>query len=169
MHSEDFRPHVCIVFGHQKRRFSKPVPRVEFLEKAGLNFFCVWKDEKRGFRIRRCQTSYSPCHKRDAIETTQKIISLFQNIQIRVDEACVVSYYYGHTTMRKVIHEPIKSHDSRWFLVQSLLENYGLWEYGQWKWHGTIFCLSLASDFPRNFVWNGRLKHSTFLKKTNKQ
>lgn len=47
MHSADFRPHVCIVFGHQKRRFSKPVPREEFLEKAGLNFFCVEGRKKR--------------------------------------------------------------------------------------------------------------------------
>ena len=110
IYSADFRPHVYIVFGHQKRRFSKPVPRVEFLEKAGLNFFLCVEGRKKRFS----NTTMSNIIQRmpQTIETTQKIISLFHNIQIRVDEACVVSYYYGHTTMTKVIHEPIKSHDS---------------------------------------------------------
>ena len=130
MYSADFRPYVYNVFGHQKCRFSKPVPRKEFFENAGFYIFFVWKDENEGyFRIRRCHTSYSACH-RDSIGATQKIISFFQNIRIRVGETCVVSYHHSHTSitrMTKVIHEPLRSHDSGRFLVQSILSCRELW------------------------------------------
>ena len=131
LHPQDFRPHVYNVFGHQKCRFSKPVPRKEFFENAGFNIFFAWKDENGGyFRIRRCHTSYSVWHEWDAIEATQKNNLLFQSIRIRVDETCVVSYRYSYTRitrMTKVIHEPLRSHDSGRFLVQSILSCRELW------------------------------------------
>ena len=60
----------------------------------------------------------------------KKIISFFQSIRIRVDETCVVSYHYSYTRitrMTKVIHEPLRSHDSGRFLVQSILSCRELW------------------------------------------
>ena len=131
IYTADFRPHVYNVFGHQTCRFSKPVSRKEFFENAGFNIFFEWKDENGGyFRIRRCHTSYSVWHEWDAIEATQKIISFFQNIRIRVDETCVVSYHHSHTSitrLTKIIHEPLRSHDSGGFLFQSILSCRELW------------------------------------------
>jgi len=45
-----FRPQVSGVFGHQTRRFSKRVPRVDFFSKMPASRFRV--DGNEGFRIR---------------------------------------------------------------------------------------------------------------------
>ena len=102
-----------------------------FSKTLALIFFFVWKDKNGGyFRIPRCHTSYSACQESDAIEATQKIISFFQDIRIRVDETCILSYHYSHTRITrttKVIHEPLRSHDTGRFLVQSILSCRELW------------------------------------------
>ena len=145
--------HTYITFsGTKNAGFRNRSPERSFSKTLALIFFLVWKDENGGyFRIRRCHTSYSVWQEWDAIEATQKIISFFQNIRIRVSETCVVRHHYSHTRitrMTKVIHEPLRSHD--WAIsrpVNSLLSRTMVHE-----------SIALTSDFPRNFTWNGRFK-----------
>ena len=157
--------HTYITFSGTKNvGFRNQFPERSFSKTLALIFFFVWKDEDGGyFRIPRCHTSYSVWHEWDAIEAAQKIISFFQNIRIRVDETCVVSYHYSHTRiirMTKVIDEPLRSHDSGRFLVQSILSCRELWSTRVYP---------LRPIFRETSPEMDGLKHSTFLKIINKQ